>query len=164
MRVWTSDASITTHRPLYPADLCCRLTRMKQIPRVLTILSLGASFAIQTACATAPPANTNQPVINANAAPSQSSEAKPAEQPNQSATGTIEVSSAPAGAHVLLISTDGDTAGEPQSKGATPATISGVKPGKYTVDLEKTGYGFFQKEIVVKKGATTKIRATLRKK
>lgn len=137
---------------------------MKQTPRVLTLLFLGASFAIQMACSTTPPANTNKPSVNANATPSNSSQAKPVERPNQSATGTIEVSSVPPGAQVLLISTDGDTAGEPQSKGSTPTMISGVKPGKYTVDLEKQGFRFFQKEIVVRRGATTKVAATLRKK
>ena len=136
---------------------------MNQTSRVLTIPLLAASFAIQMACSTAPPANTNQPSVNANAAPSNSSQVKPAEQPSQSSTGAIEVSSVPPGARVLLISTDGDTAGEPQSKGSTPTMINGVKPGKYTVDLEKQGYRFFQKEITVKKGSTVKISATLKK-
>lgn len=136
---------------------------MKQTPRVLIMLFLGAGFAIQMACATAPPANTNQPSVNANATTSNSSQAKPSEQPNQSKTGTIEVISVPPGARVLLISTDGDTAGEPQSKGSTPTTITGVQPGKYTVDLERPGYRFFQKDITVKKGSTVKISATLRK-
>ena len=64
---------------------------------------------------------------------------------------------------MLLISTDGDGAGEPQPKGSTPTTITGVKPGKYTIDLERQGFKFFQKEITVKKGATVKISATLKK-
>jgi hypothetical protein len=115
------------------------------------------------ACATAPPANTNQPSVNANATPSNSSQAKPSEQPNNSTTGTIEVSSVPPGARVLLISTDEDTAGEPQPKGLTPTTITGVQPGKYTVDLERPGYRFFQKDITVKKGSTAKVSATLKK-
>lgn len=136
---------------------------MRKAPRSFRILFLGVSFAIQIACAPAPPANTNQPSVNVNAAPSNSSQAKPAEQPGQATTGTIEVISVPAGARVLLIPTDGDTAGEPQSKGSTPTTISGVRPGKYTVDLEKTGYRFFQKDITVKKGSTVKISATLKK-
>ena len=115
------------------------------------------------ACTTAPPANTNQPSLNANATPANASPAKSSEKPNQSSTGTIEVSSAPPGARVLLISTDGDAAGEPQSKGSTPTMISGVQPGKYTVDLEKTGYRFFQKDITVKKDSTAKVSATLKK-
>jgi len=127
------------------------------------MLCLGASFAIHTACATAPPATSNQPSANANAGLSNSSQSKPAEQPNQSATGTIDVSSTPPGAQVLLIATDEGAAGEPQRKGTTPTTITGVQPGKYTVDLEKPGYRFFQKEIVVKQGVTTKISATLKK-
>jgi len=136
---------------------------MKQTSRVLIMLFLGVSFAVQMACTPVPPANTNQPSVNANATPSNSSQAKPSEQPNQSTTGTIEVTSVPPGARVLLISTDDDTAGEPQQKGSTPTTIIGVKPGKYTVDLEKAGYRFFQKDITVKKGSSVKISATLRK-
>lgn len=128
------------------------------------IMFLGAAFAAQMACATAQPANTNQPSVNANAAPSNSSQTKTTEQPLPASTGTIEVTSAPSGARVLLIAIDEDTAGEPQSKGLTPATITGVKPGKYTVDLEKPGYRFFQKEITVKKGSTVRVNATLKKR
>ena len=131
---------------------------------VLSLLFLGVSFAMGTACTTAPPANTNQPSINTNAAPSNSSQTRPAQQSNQSSTGTIEVSSVPPGARVLLISNDEGGAGEPQSKGLTPTTITGVQPGKYTVDLERPGYKFFQKEITVKKGASVKISATLKKR
>jgi hypothetical protein len=65
---------------------------------------------------------------------------------------------------VLLIATDDDTASEPQQKGSTPTTITGVKPGKYTIDLEKPGYRFYQKEITVKRGATARVVATLRKR
>ena len=107
--------------------------------------------------------NSNQPSANGNATPSNSSQTRPTEQQNQSTTGSIEVSSIPPGARVLLISTDGDGAGEPQPKGSTPTTITGVKPGKYTIDLERQGFKFFQKEITVKKGATVKISATLKK-
>ena len=64
---------------------------------------------------------------------------------------------------MLLVSTDVGGAGEPQSKGVTPTTITGLQPGKYTVDLEKPGYKFFQKEIVVKQGSTTKVAASLKK-
>jgi uncharacterized membrane protein len=109
------------------------------------------SVAIQIACATPPPANTNQPSVNANTAPSNSSQAKPAQSDN-STTGSIEVTSVPPGARVLLIATDDDSASEPQSKGSTPTTITGVKPGKYTVDLEKSGYRFFQRNVEVKAG------------
>ena len=136
---------------------------MKQASRVLTILCLCASFVLQTACATSAPANSNQPNVNDNAAPSNASQTKTSQQPDSGTTGTIEVISVPPGARVLLIATDDDAAGEPQPRGVTPATITGVKPGKYTVDLEKSGYRFFQKEIVVKKGGTTKVSASLKK-
>jgi hypothetical protein len=136
---------------------------MKLRLHVLSLLFLGVSFAMETACTPAPPANTNQPNINTNAAPSNSSKTSPSQQSNQSTTGTIEVSSVPPGARVLLISNDESGAGEPQPKGLTPTTITGIQPGKYTVDLERPGYRFFQKEITVKKGATAKISATLKK-
>lgn len=137
---------------------------MTQTSRILIIIVLGLGSAAHIACATAPPANTNQPSVNANAAPSNSSQAKPPQQPDSSTTGSIEVTSVPPGARVLLIATDEDTASEPQSKGSTPTTISGVRPGKYTVDLEKQGYRFFQKDVTVKKGSTVKISATLKKR
>jgi hypothetical protein len=125
---------------------------------VILIVIGGAS------CATVPPANTNQPSVNTNSASSNSSQTKASPQAENSNTGTIEVTSVPPGARVLLISTDDDTAGEPQQKGVTPTTITGVRPGKYTVDLEKTGFRYFQRQIEVKKGATAKVNATLRKK
>src|SRR6266567_3796163 len=136
---------------------------MKLRLHVLSLLFLGVSFAMETACTPAPPANTNQPNINTNAAPSDSSQTKPTQQSNQSSTGTIEVSSVPPGARVLLISNDEGGAGEPQPKGLTPTTITDIQPGKYTVDLERPGYRFFQQEIVVKGGKTTKVSGTLKK-
>lgn len=141
---------------------------MKLRPQVLFRFLLFGSCVIATACTTAPPTNSSQRNGNANAAQSNapqttSSAAKPSRQPNQSTTGSIEVSSVPAGARVLLVSTDAGGAGEPQSKGLTPTTITGLEPGKYTVDLEKPGYRFFQKEIVVKQGSTTKVSASLKK-
>lgn len=128
---------------------------------------LVASCVVATACTPASVANNNQRNGNANAAQSNASQTnsstKPSPQPDQSTTGSIEVTSVPPGAHVLLVSTDVGGAGEPQSKGVTPTTITGLQPGKYTVDLEKTGYKFFQKEIEVKQGSTTKVAASLKK-
>jgi hypothetical protein len=135
---------------------------MKRTQRVITLLLVGVIVAIQMACAPAPQ-NTNQPSANANTAPTNSSQAKNA-QPDNTSTGIIEVTSVPPGARVLLIATDDDTANEPQSKGSTPATITGVRPGKYTVDLEKQGYRFYQKEVTVKKGTTVKVVASLKKR
>ena len=101
---------------------------MKLRPHVLILLFLGLSLAMETACTPAPPANTNQSNINTNAAPSNSSQTKPTQQSNQSSTGTIEVSSVPPGARVLLISNDEGGAGEPQPKGLTPTTVTGIQP------------------------------------
>lgn len=157
------EASITTHRSFVASLVVLYAKPMKLTPRVLVVLSLGASIAIHIACATPPPANSNQPSVNANAAPSNSSVPRASQPPDATTTGTVEVTSNPPGARVLLIQTEDDTAGEPQPKGVTPATITGVKPGKYTVDLERSGYRFFQKEIVVKKGGATKVSANLRK-
>ena len=141
---------------------------MKQMPCFLTLLLVGVSIATHMGCSKAAPANTNKPSANANTSPTNtsptnSSQTKPT-QPDDKTTGSIEVISTPPGARVLLIATDADTAGEPQSKGLTPTTITGVRPGKYTVDLEKQGYKFFQKEITVKRGSAVKIAATLKKK
>lgn len=73
------------------------------------------------------------------------------------------MNSVPPGARVLLVSTDEAGAGEPQSRGLTPTSITGLQPGKYTVDLEKSGYRFFQKEVLVKEGAITRVKAALKK-
>ena len=142
--------------------------RMILRPRGLILLTLSAGLALGSACSTPPPANTNQSSANpapsnTNAPPSNSAQTKTAQQSNQSSTGTIEVTSVPPGARVLLISNDETGAGEPQSKGLTPTTVSGVKPGKYTVHLERPGYRFAQQEITVKAGGTVKVSKTLKK-
>ena len=147
--------------------------------RSLNLVLFVVSCIILTACSTAPTTNDNQRNRNANTAqansspanssPANSSQAKSSQtnsskpsQPDQSTTGSIEVTSTPPGARVLLISMEGG-AGEPQSKGASPTTITGLQPGKYTVDLEKPGYKFFQKEVDVKPGKTMKVNASLKK-
>jgi len=138
---------------------------MKLIPRAL-VLSL--SLTILSNCGS-PPASSNQAGSNrstnrnTNAAASNSSPANANIQTNQSSTGAIEVTSAPPGARVLLISNDESGAGEPETKGLTPTTITGVQPGKYTVHLERSGYKFFQKEITVKAGSTEKVNGVLKK-
>lgn len=140
---------------------------MKLRPHVRFMSLLVASCVVSSACTTPPPTNGNQRNGNANAAQSSTSQtnssAKPSQQTDQSTTGSIEVTSVPPGARVLLVSTDVGGAGEPQSKGLTPTTITGLQPGKYTVDLEKPGYRFFQKEVEVGFGKTVKINATLKK-
>src|SRR6266850_1732233 len=125
---------------------------MKLSPQGLIRFVLFGSCVISTACTTAPLTNSNQRNGNTTAAQSNTqtnSSAKPSQQPDQSTTGNIEVTSVPPGARVLLVSTDVGGAGEPQSKGSTPVTITDLQPGKYTVDLEKPGYKFFQKEVEV---------------
>ena len=140
---------------------------MKPGPRNLTSSLLVVSCVVATACTTAPSTNSNQRNGNANAAqsnaPQTNSSAKPSQKPDQSTTGSIEVNSVPPGARVLLVSTDAGGAAEPQSKGLTPATITALQPGKYTVDLEKPGYKFFQKEIEVGPGKKVRINATLKR-
>jgi hypothetical protein len=139
---------------------------MKLSPQSLIRFVLAGSCVIATACTTAPTTNSNQRGGNANGAqsttPQTNSSAKSSPQADQSTTGSIEVTSVPPGARVLLVSTDAG-AGEPQSKGSTPTTITGLQPGKYTVDLEKPGYRFFQKEVEVKPGKTLKVNAPLKK-
>lgn len=147
---------------------------LKRDSKILIVFFLSGTFALLTACGTAERANNNQRSANvANAANangvasspllSNSSPAKAKPQPVDATRGTIEVNSVPPGARILLVSTDEAGAGEPQSKGVTPTTITGLQPGKYTVDLEKPGYRFFQKEVVVKVGAVTKVNAALKK-
>src|SRR5215510_1086338 len=133
---------------------------MKTVFRAL-LFSLG--LTIVTSCSS-PPANSNQTSTNRNTNTAVSnSQANSNLQTNQSLKGSIEVSSVPPGARVLLISDDESGAGEPQSKGLTPTTITGIEPGKYTVHLERPGYKFFQKDITVKAGSTVKVNGTLKK-
>ena len=130
----------TDHNPatFVASRLVLYAMQMRHTPRVLILLLAVVNVALLIACTTPPTANNNQPAANANTAPPASSQAKP-QQPDTSTTGSIEVTTVPPGARVLLIATDNETASEPQSKGSTPTTITGVRPGKYTVDLEKTG-------------------------
>jgi len=128
--------------------------------------ALFAASMTTLACSTQPASNNaNTRAANsnsqANSAQSNASRNKPSEQ--SATTGSIEVNSTPPGAKILLVSTDESGAGEPQPKGLTPTTISGLSPGKYTVDLEKPGYKFYQKEVTVKAGTIVKITAPLKK-
>lgn len=131
----------------------------------LTASFLAASLGL-SACSITPPTNSNQRDINSNAAQSNTSQGDSSQNKSvkqSTTTGSIEVNSVPPGARVLLVSTDEGGAGEPQQKGLTPVTILGLSPGKYTVDLERPGYKFFQKEVTVKPGGTAKVSATLKK-
>jgi hypothetical protein len=89
--------------------------------------------------------------------------ASPGGEAKKIAFGTLEITSKPPGARVLLIATDEGGASEPQPRGVTPTTITHLSPGKYTVDLELTGYKYFQKKVEVKEDQTVKVTAVLSK-
>ncbi|HKP10827.1 MAG TPA: PEGA domain-containing protein [Blastocatellia bacterium] len=101
-----------------------------------------------------PAANTNG--VNVNAA---NANAAPKSKPG---TGSIEVTSVPPGAGITLVPTAEDSAGTPQAYGLTPATITDLAPGKYTVSLTKTGYKSFQREVEVKANAAVQVKAALK--
>ena len=118
----------------------------------------GNSSAAASAAANANAANTNKGGTggaNANAA-SPAAKAKPG-------TGSMEITSTPPGAGITLVPTTAETAGMPMAYGATPAMITGLAPGDYTVNLNRAGYKNFQKEVKVKAGDTVRINASLRK-
>ena len=131
----------------------------------LLILGCFAVAIVTAGCATREPSgNTNKnSSANINASPSKTAAVPPPAKTSQPGIGSIEVSSTPSGARVLLVAVDEGGAGEPQARGLTPTTITDVYPGKYTVDLEKPGYKFFQKDVVVKANSSTKISANLKK-
>ncbi len=133
-------------------------------------LTVGVMFAVlgvvaMTACKTSNPSpNGNQRAVNSNeSSAAQSNSSEKSSQPAQSTTGTIEVTSTPPGASVVLIANDETGSTEPQVKGITPNTIKGLAPGKYTVHLERYGYKFSQKEVTVKAGKTAKVSVALKK-
>ena len=144
-------------------------------PRTTFVLSLlGLSFF--SACTTSQPGSGAPQTSNASSAnsngqqgagsttsPSKNSNEPPAAKMAPTGTGSIEITSTPAGARVLLVSVDEGGAGEPQPRGVTPTTITGVYPGKYTVHLEKPGYRYYQKNVEVKANAAARVTATLRK-
>ncbi|MFY9553335.1 MAG: PEGA domain-containing protein [Blastocatellia bacterium] len=150
-------------RPTPIANRSDMPTAIKSRASNLILGFFALTVTMMAGCNSSPPANNKQAVANANTSQSNSSQASQAQQSTSPTTGAIEVNSVPTGARVLLVSTEGGGAGEPQPKGLTPATISGLAPGKYTVDVERAGYKFFQKEVDVKAGKTIKINATLQK-
>jgi hypothetical protein len=136
--------------------------------RALLTTLVAVGLMIASSCSTDGPAQRNQNAQhNANhqmmAAAGNNNVAanvnRPAAKPAEG--GTIEVKSAPPGASVLLIPEDEGGAGRPKSYGSTPITLAGIAPGKYTVDIEKTGFKYYQKEIEVKRDRTVKIDARL---
>lgn len=130
------------------------------VTSVLSFLLCACAQVKPAGNANSTASNANQPASNSNA-----SQAKPANAAGTAASGTgsIQVASAPPGARILLIPVDESGVSEPQMRGATPATITGLSPGKYAVELEKAGYKSFQKEIEVKADSTVTVKAKLRK-
>ena len=72
--------------------------------------------------------------------------------PTRAGTGSLKVNTIPPGASILL---DGI------AKGVTPDTVSGLKPGVYTLVLEKEGYADYQKNVTVSAGIPTTVTAIL---
>ena len=64
---------------------------------------------------------------------------------------------------MVMIREEEGSSGDPERKGSTPVMISGVAPGKYSINLEKPGFKPFQKEVEVKEAKTVKITATLKR-
>jgi hypothetical protein len=132
--------------------------------RLAGLLSLVLAFGLMAgACTHTSPPSNNPGNANQNASQSKAANDNATAKPEQKTTGSIDVTSKPPGARVLLVATDEGGAGEPQPKGITPTTITELAPGKYTVDLEKPGYRFSQTEVKVKAGATVKVAAALKK-
>jgi PEGA domain-containing protein len=130
---------------------------MRHVIRLTAPAFFGVLIAICSGCTAPPPQDTNQQSTNANS----SSLSVP--NPTPSNTGSIKVSSQPAGAAVMLIEEDEGGAGFPKPRGSSPTTITGVEPGKYAVHLELPGYKSFQKSIEVKAGETVELTAKLKK-
>lgn len=130
---------------------------------LITFLVAACTAVKPGADGKSPSPNTNQPAANLNASQARAANDNAAAKTPQGLTGSIEVTSTPPGARVLLVLIDEGGASEPQPRGVTPTTITGVYPGKYTLDLEKPGYRFFQKNVVVKANSTAKVNAALRK-
>jgi hypothetical protein len=132
--------------------------------RLLILACIAAATATAGCLTPEPSGNTNKnSSANTNASQPKTAADAPPAKTSQPGTGSIEVSSTPSGARVLLVAVDEGGAGEPQARGLTPTTITAVYPGKYTVDLEKAGYRFFQKDVVVKENKIAKVNASLRR-
>jgi len=136
---------------------------MVRIEQALTITIAVLVTAFATSC-NGPGSNRGSNSSPARASVSNANKPAPVAIPVPSpAGGVIEVTSAPAGAVVVLIREEEGGAGNPQRKGVTPVTISGVDPGKYSVTLEKSGFRYFQKEIEVKQNKTVRVAASLKR-
>jgi hypothetical protein len=134
---------------------------MKRNQAIIAVFISISAICLLASCG-GPGAGTDnkvQPATSPSSSPTPTSSPKPVKPSGA----TIQVNSNPAGAAVLLISTEEGGAGMPEPKGTSPVTITGVAPGKYTVHLEKGGYRYFQKEVTVKEGASITVSANLQR-
>lgn len=140
---------------------------MKNSISLLLRATLAAALLVSSACrATQTAGNSNQTNSSAAAQPGGNSNApatpKGATEPEPTGNGSIEVKTVPPGARVVLISLD-EIGAEPQQKGLTPTTLTNIPAGKYTVNVEKPGYKYYQKNIKVLPNKTVQVGATLQK-
>ena len=134
---------------------------MERAGRVAALAVVCITLSWTTACSQRQPDLGSQ---NGNSSPSSRSEPTPVILPqgqSKPGFGGIKVGSRPMGATIILISEE--EGGRPQVRGATPATITDVAPGKYTVHLELNGYKAFQKSIEVKPDETTNVVADMKR-
>jgi uncharacterized membrane protein len=135
---------------------------MKSTRRFL-LQSLIAVNLFSAACSDTSPSNNNLANGNANVAQSNAANGNSTQKARQANAGSIEVTSVPPGAGVTLIPTGEDGAGTPRSYGLTPTTITDLAPGKYTVNIQKNGYRYFQKEVEVAVNKNIAVNAPLKK-
>ncbi len=131
--------------------------------RYFLIQSFVAFNLFTVACSLHEPATNNQANTNANVAQSKPANNNSAQKAPQANMGSIEVTSVPPGAGVTLIRTYEDGADTPRSYGLTPATITDLAPGKYTINVQKAGFGYAQKEVEVAANKTVKVNLSLKK-
>ncbi|NMB78241.1 MAG: PEGA domain-containing protein [Methanomicrobiales archaeon] len=99
---------------------------MSRQPRLIALLVLLVIAILAAGCTTTPPLAVE--------------------------TGTVQVTSIPAGAELYL---DGEY------RGTTPATISGIPAGSHTVELRLEGYERWSAPVTITPGGTAKVPAAL---
>jgi hypothetical protein len=144
---------------------------MKIAHRFIISSTLALCLLALATCKPATPANSNnQGNRNQNAQanlnqPSNTNAPRVESKPPAPGPGTanIEIASNPPGADVILVPMNEDGASPPKSYGRTPTTVN-VPVGTYMVNLEKSGYNYFQRKVEAKNGKTERVKATLKKK
>ena len=115
----------------------------------LLILACIAVAIATAGCATSEPSgNTNKnSSANINASQPKTAADAPPAKTSQPGTGSIEVSSTPSGARVLLVAVDEGGAGEPQARGLTPTTITTFTPVSTRLILKSPATSFFRRML-----------------